>query len=1235
MKKIKVLIVEDQRITSLSLKENLESLNYEVTDVVDRAENVCKSIDANVPDIILMDIILKGKMTGIEAAEIVMNSYHIPIIYLTASSDDRTLRKAKITHPYGYVIKPFNLEKLKVSIEIGLHVHETNEKLRVSEQRLKAAQEIGKIGCWELNLIKDELYWSEQVYHMFELDSGQFSPSYDLFLEMIHPDDVEYVDQAFNNTLHKKIPYDIEHRIVLKDGRIKYVREKCTIEYNSQDKPVVAMGTVQDITEVKKIENALDNVKVEHSRLLDRVNDAIVTTDEEGRFINFNKEATRLFEYDAETLKTKGIPDLVLEEDADKYIEFKQNLLTEGFNHSEERLITGKGNVRYVKISSTAYYKNGKFAGTNDVLRDVTERKLYETRLKDNQINWNSLVNNANEIIVIIDNDLNITFVNKLSDELVIKGYSIEDVYGKSFKYFVREEEHPKALMAVAEVRATRSSTHLIISSAVSNNIYDCRVTPLIKNNEIVGFITLMTDITIKMRAEEALAEREEHFRMLVENSSDAVTLINLEGKILWGTDNVKQLFGYEPAELRGKNISEVIHKGDINHVLKVLEQIAEKPDKPYIVEYRVLMKNGSYKMFESAGRLVAKSESEKYIVINSRNISLRKLAEEKIIKSERKYRNIFESINDIFFRTNLDGKCLLISPSVFEIVDYHDREIQGKNLSLITGEKDWKRLKEQIAKRGKVLGFEIKTYTKKGDPKYLSINARMVFNNKHKPAFIEGTARDITDKKISQFALKQNEEHYRNLFERNLSGIYHCSLDNTIIECNDAFAQIIGFNNKNEVIGKKVPDLYQNISDTDFVEMVRDNDGVILGYESLLRKNDGNEVWTLENASIVNGQDGQSQYIEGSVIDITKIKTAEKEKEIIERLPLENPNPILRAKYDLSVIFANEPGKELRKLISSESDIDEDQIVSVCKEMIATGQSKRQIEFAAHGRTFLLAFSNMPAHQYINLYATDITELKKVQADYLQLSLDLERVVNERTKELNDTVSSLYKEARERKKVEEEIKASLNEKEILLNEITHRVKNNLQVISSLMSLQLDELNSVEAIKIMEDTTHRIKSMSLIHETLYKNKDFNHIDFQEYVQALASYITNSFITTNISLKVEVEQKISISIDTATSCGMIMMELVTNSFKYAFPDNMEGSIIIRVEDLKENLFRIEIGDDGVGITDDKIIRNKNSLGMQIVYGMVNQLSGTIELETNKGKGTKYTITIKDKTRQSYV
>jgi two-component sensor histidine kinase len=209
------------------------------------------------------------------------------------------------------------------------------------------------------------------------------------------------------------------------------------------------------------------------------------------------------------------------------------------------------------------------------------------------------------------------------------------------------------------------------------------------------------------------------------------------------------------------------------------------------------------------------------------------------------------------------------------------------------------------------------------------------------------------------------------------------------------------------------------------------------------------------------------------------------------------------------------------------------------------------------------------------------------------------------------------------RKRAEEKIKKSLEEKEVLLREIHHRVKNNMQIVSSLLRLQSQNIEDSKYKDMFIDSQNRINSMALIHEKLYQSESIAQINFKEYIEGIVSNIFESYcIKSNIKIDINVEN-IPITIDYAVPCGLIINELVTNSLKYAFPDGRNGKIQILLKSIDTNMIQLSISDDGIGIAKDLDIRKTKSLGLHLVTALAEgQLHGKILL--NRESGTEFRI-----------
>ena len=225
------------------------------------------------------------------------------------------------------------------------------------------------------------------------------------------------------------------------------------------------------------------------------------------------------------------------------------------------------------------------------------------------------------------------------------------------------------------------------------------------------------------------------------------------------------------------------------------------------------------------------------------------------------------------------------------------------------------------------------------------------------------------------------------------------------------------------------------------------------------------------------------------------------------------------------------------------------------------------------------------------------------------------------------------FRDITEQRRAEDKIRKSLEEKEVLLKEIHHRVKNNMQIVSSLLDHQTQYIKDKNVIEIFAESQNRIASMALVHEKLYQSKDLAKIDFHDYINDLVANLFQSYVENSGKIKLNMNiENIQLDIDLAIPCGLIINELVTNSLKYAFPDGRNGEIKIVFRKTDENMLELVISDNGIGIPLDLDFRKTGSLGLHLVTILAeNQLHGKINL--NRNEGTEFRIEFKGKNDNS--
>lgn len=223
--------------------------------------------------------------------------------------------------------------------------------------------------------------------------------------------------------------------------------------------------------------------------------------------------------------------------------------------------------------------------------------------------------------------------------------------------------------------------------------------------------------------------------------------------------------------------------------------------------------------------------------------------------------------------------------------------------------------------------------------------------------------------------------------------------------------------------------------------------------------------------------------------------------------------------------------------------------------------------------------------------------------------------------------LAGFYALALQRKQAQERTVAALREKEVLLREIHHRVKNNLQVISSLLHLQAGCVPDPRAREILKESQNRVRSMAMVHEQLHRSRDLSRINFAEYIRNLVASLFCSYgiDSATVTLRLVVGDA-SFSIDTAIPCGLIIQELVSNSLKHAFPDGRPGEIRVELQRQPENAWVLIVADDGLGLPDQAAVTDGGSLGLRLVRILADQLEATVECISEKG--TEFRITFSE-------
>jgi PAS domain S-box-containing protein len=479
----------------------------------------------------------------------------------------------------------------------------------------------------------------------------------------------------------------------------------------------------------------------------------------------------------------------------------------------------------------------------------------------------------------------------------------------------------------------------------------------------------------------------------------------------------------------------------------------------------------------------------------------------------------------------------------------------------------------------------------------------------------------DISEQKGFEEKLLENEEKYRNIVETSNEGIYLVNEQAIITYANETM-ELSGYTVE-EIVGRPIWDFISEeskpVAKRNFEKRQQ---GVNDSYELKLIRKDGSFIWGCVSAKSLFNKEGKFTGYLAMLTDITERKKAEEKLQESEQ------------KYRNIVETANEG----ILITDSESTI-----------TYANNKAVDTIGYAPEeviGRPIWSFISE----EYRPIVKKNLEKRKQGMSESYELKLkhkdgsSIWAFLN--TKPLFDKddnfmgVMSLLTDITKRKEAEE---ALTNIETARKKEIHHRIKNNLQVISSLLDLQAEQFRNRENIKDSEvldafrESQDRVISMALIHEELYKGGGFETLNFSPYIHELAEnlILTYRLGNTDITLCNDLEESLLLNMDTAVPLGIIVNELVSNSLKHAFPDRNKGKIRIKLsreqngeniesitEDCKSTSFTLTVSDDGVGIPENLNVEKLDSLGFQLVTSLIDQLGG--EFELRRSNGTKFTM-----------
>lgn len=1043
---------------------------------------------------------------------------------------------------------------------------------------------------------------------------------------------------------------------------------------------LIAYG--RDITAKKIIEKHLKENEERYRQLFTK-NMAGVFITENNIIIECNNSFAKIFGYKSrmDLMGKKASELYFFPKDRENYLNDlkKKGYLTNyRIKHKDKN-----GNEVWVLVNVT--FSEQKIANQSSISRiegtliDITTQVLNEKKLIESEEKYKNLIENSPYGVIIHENG-KILFANNKAQEIIGFNPKIHKIQIKDVIDFLLPEYQQDGFNRRAKLKNGEEVpfVDVRVKSPFNGKIIDLqtRALPIYYQNKKATQIVfqdvstqkelakerlknqiaeesnklLQKEIQERIKIEKELLNNQNYTNNIISSSLDVICSSDENEKIKEFNKAAENTFGYSKKEMETNDIAILYaNKESMSKVKDSLQKTGS-----FTGEVLNKRKNGEvFTSFLSASVLYNKDGKMIGTMGVSRDITSFKLAEQELIESEERYRDLFENASDLIQSVEVNGNISYVNNAWKNTLGYTDKDVFGKTIFDFLhpdGRQHcvdfFKKLIKSKSKETTKITIEL--LHKSGAKITVEGSVGCKFDLSGKIVSTRGIFRNITE----EIWTNKRQEVYNNV------------------------SKIISENTQAEEVYEAIRQELSKVMNTDVfvISYLEKKEDLIFPY-SYDKERGGrifiekrklgkgvNEYFLKQKKATILKKDELTQLIEDG-----KIVSKGKLCEIFVGVPLKVDNNVVGVLSVQSDYNENEyDNKTLEFLefisgaiaLTAKKKHDEQLLFEQTSKLTSIIENSSHLFWTYDKNVGLTSFNQNYSDAVFDLYGFRPTlepnTMNRVDKKDLQPFWDKKyeeafngkkvEFITERTNtkgnrvirevflnpifnENNEVilVSGIAHDITDKQIAEENLKSSLKEKEVLLKEVHHRVKNNLQVISSILNLQSSYLEDEKIINILRESQDRIKTMSIIHESLYQANDFSKINFSQYIVSLSKNLVHSY--GNFDSFVETTYKIDdvhLSLDLSIPCGLIINELVSNALKYAFKGREKGKLNISLL-LKNEMVTIIVADNGVGMPANIDIRETNTLGLQLVTSLVEQIDGELKMENNKG--TIFTITFK--------
>ncbi|MFQ5975368.1 MAG: PAS domain S-box protein [Candidatus Hydrothermarchaeales archaeon] len=817
MAKTQILVVEDERIVAEDIKRTLQNLGYVVPSVVSSGKEALKKAEEYNPDLVLMDIVLQGKINGIDAASQIRSRFNIPVVYLTAYADEKTLERARITEPFGYIIKPFEDRELRATIEMALYKHRIEKRLKESEEWLSTT----------LRSIGDALIATDTEGRVIFLNpvaqaltgwkhkAAVGKPLKEVF-NIINEETGGKVENPVSRVIREGVVVGLANHTILiaKDGTKRPIDDSGAPIKDEKGNIIGVVLVFHDITDRKKAEEKLIESETHLRTIIESEPECVKLVAAGGTILDMNPAGLAMVEADSkEEVVGKSVYPLIAKEYRPAFKALNESVFQGKSRTLEFEIVGLKGTRRWLESRAVPLRDaKGKITAQLAVTRDISEPKKLEQIVSSERDEFNFILQQLPVGISVLDAEDKFVYINPISMKIDQYKEDISDLIGKDVRSVHPKPTIPKIDRLLHDFKSGERSFRSREAIRKGGKKVEISYHAIrSRKGKYQGAIRLVSDITERKKAEEVLIESEEKYRSLFSHMTNAFAYHKMvfdnknrpvDYVFLEVNDAFEKNTGLKREDVIGKKVTEIIPgiKDVEPDLISIYGKVALTKEDTRFDLY--------FEPFDRWYSVSAYSPEKGYFVTVLDEITKRKRAEEDLRESEENLSLIYETAGDVLFQIEVEPndiyRFLSVNNTFLTATGLTEDQIVGKTIDEVIPEPSLALVRgnyQRAIREKKTVQWEetseYPTGVKVGD-----VTITPAYNKEGKCTHLIGSVHDITERKRAEEMLTESEEKFRGVVESSKDAIITVDENDRIIVFNKAAEEMFGFKPE-EVFGK------------------------------------------------------------------------------------------------------------------------------------------------------------------------------------------------------------------------------------------------------------------------------------------------------------------------------------------------------------------------------------------------------------------------------------------------